>query len=689
MGICMARWALAITFVLCSLLASVTASGAGGGDGKSGKFGSSFSAPAAPANAAPAADAGDDGEFKPTTVSAVAQRSWANPGGDLVIAVILKHKEGWHSWPALPSEGQKDPLPKEIAEFAQRTEIGISGEKPAWVATVGATQYPELHEAEVSDVTGKARTVTVPTYGGEAVAFVPVLVSASAPPGEQSLEVRVFSQSCDKSVCVPAEEVVVKVAVTVIAPGAAAPAGNGDPALFAKFDPQRLVDLHAGKGVAAAVSAVAGSQPIQFNLFWINFSLDPRGAGFVLLLVVAFLGGILLNFTPCVLPVIPLKILSLSHAAGNPRRCLYLGTVMSIGVVFFWMVLGVLILTISGFTAISSLFSYPPVILGIGAFILFMSLGMFGVFTVNLPQGVYMLNPKHETTGGSFVFGILTAILATPCTAPLMGTAAAWAAQTGNPGKVLSVFGAIGAGMAVPYLILAANPKLLSKLPSAGPGSELLKQVMGGLMIGVALFFLGTGLLGWIAGAPWIAGVMWWSIAATASLTAVWMVVRGLAIARSNIKRTLVVVFGLLLTGVPVLVAVNLTRPDPIPWQAYEPAKVADHLQAGRVVVIDFTADWCLNCKALEQAVLHRPEVVKAMNQQGIVPVKADVTSKQAPGWAKLKELKQLGIPLLVVVRNDGSAAGEVVFMSNAYTPQQVIDAIEQARGTRTAARGP
>lgn len=614
----------------------------------------------------------------PVRVRAVAQRPWVTPDGEVLIAVVLDHAEHYHTWPAAPASGDKDPLPPEVAEFAIRTAVGLASQ-PDWVAGMGSTQYPVPVPAKVADPSGMSKAITVPCYQGIAVAYIPLVVKADAAPGPRTLSISVGYQACDESMCTAPEDLTLEVPLEVVTLERAAtmpPSGGADAELFKGFDIQRMADLRAGK-VAAPAAASGSTQAVRFDVFGFKFSIDPRGIGLVLLLLAAFVGGFILNFTPCVLPVIPLKIMGLANSAGNPARCFYLGSIMSAGVVAFWLILGVLILTISGFTAISSLFAYPLVILGIGVFILLMGLGMLGLFTVSLPQSVYLLNPKQETATGSFMFGILTAVLATPCTAPFMGTAAAWAAATKNPAMVLGVFGAIGLGMAVPYFILAANPKLVRRMPSAGPASDLVKQVMGGLMMAVAVFFLGNAMLGLWPTVKIIAAIMWWAIAVFAAGTAVWMLVRAIRITPAPLRRVAVALVALVLVAVPTVLAVNMTRPDPIPWKEYDAAALASELRSGNVAVLDFTAEWCLNCKALEHAVLHQEAVVKALNQSGVVPIKVDVTAKSAPGWAKLKEYQEVGIPLLVVVR---PGTGEVVFKSNAYTPQQVVEAIEQAK---------
>ena len=140
---------------------------------------------------------------------------------------------------------------------------------------------------------------------------------------------------------------------------------------------------------------------------------------------------------------------------------------MMAGIIFFWLVLGGLMAFVSGFTATNQLFQYPAFTITVGLIIGLMAIGMCGLFTIRLPGKLYMVNPKHDTVHGSFLFGIMTAVLSTPCTAPFMGAAAAWA-TTEPPGITMLVFAAIGLGMGAPYLILAAFPRLTDRMPKAG-----------------------------------------------------------------------------------------------------------------------------------------------------------------------------------------------------------------------------
>ncbi|MFN9999713.1 MAG: cytochrome c biogenesis protein CcdA, partial [bacterium] len=119
-----------------------------------------------------------------------------------------------------------------------------------------------------------------------------------------------------------------------------------------------------------------------------------------------------------------------------------------------------------------------------------MAAGMAGFFTIGLPQWVYSVETTNETVPGSVIFGVMTAVLSTPCTAPLMGAAAGWAVTTRSPFTIIAVFLTIGLGMGAPYLVLSAYPQLARKLPKRGPASEVLKQVMGLLLMAAAVYFI-------------------------------------------------------------------------------------------------------------------------------------------------------------------------------------------------------
>jgi len=394
-----------------------------------------------------------------------------------------------------------------------------------------------------------------------------------------------------------------------------------------------------------------------------------------LLLLTAALGGMLLNFTPCVLPLIPIKIISLSHLAKDRRQCFMLGLAMFLGVLVFWLALGAMIALVSDFSATNQLFQYPVFTILVGLIIGFMATGMFGFFSMRLPNFVYMINPEQNTLQGSFGLGILAAILSTPCTAPFMGAAAAWASTQAAP-TTLATFAAIGTGMALPYLVLSASPALVQKMPKTGPASVLIKQVMGLFMLAAAAYFIGVGLVSLSSAPPTPPSkIYWWPVMFFSMAAGGWLAYRTLQITSKIKLKTIFAGAGVLVMALSAWGAVQLTDQGPVAWVYYTPQRFEAATDNRKVVVMVFTAEWCLNCKALEQGVLKNPKIVKLLALEDIVPMKVDITGNNPAGKAKLREVGNLTIPLLIVFSPDGKQK----FKSDFYTVDQVYDAIKNA----------
>jgi thiol:disulfide interchange protein len=245
----------------------------------------------------------------------------------------------------------------------------------------------------------------------------------------------------------------------------------------------------------------------------------------------------------------------------------------------------------------------------------------------------------------------------------------------------LATFAAVGIGMALPYALLSAFPKLVDHVPRTGPASDLVKQMMGLLMLAAAAFFLGTGLSGALSSPPDPPGEShWWVVGAFIAAAGVWLAWRTWRITSAPARRALSVIAGAVMVTIGVYLGDALTRPSPVQWIYYTPERLSAARQQGKVIVLDFTAIWCLNCKALEEAVLHRSEVAAALNAATVAPVKVDITSYE-PAQRKLDEVGSKTIPLLIVY----DTAGQEIFRSDAYTPQQVLDALSRAAGAATA----
>lgn len=618
----------------------------------------------------------------PVSIALERSAGSVRPGDQLVLAVVFDHAENWHinlDEPVVPPEmGGFVPSPTTIRP------------EPVEGLSYGRIQWPAPYTAKV-DFLFTGTPIDYQVYAGRAVAFVPVRVADDATPGERTVTVRVGFQACDDSVCLQPEVVDRTVVVTV---DAAAEPGS-PPDLFAGFDPSVFADAGAwGEGALAPVDAGA---PKSKFLGLVDLPGPGTLGGVLGLALFAAVGGFVLNLTPCVLPVIPIKVMTISHHAGESRaRALTLGLWMAAGVVAFWLGIGIPVAFLATVTDPSIIFGIWWVTLGIGVLILVMGIGIMGLFQITLPQQIYAVNPKADSPHGSFMFGVMTAVLGLPCFGFVAGALLAGAA-TMPPSVVMVIFGSMGVGMAFPYLVLAAMPGLVKKLPKTGPASELVKQVMGLLMIAAACYFIGAGVLALLSGAGKLAGmgwwvklVHWWAIAVAMAAAGGWLLVRTFQISRKPLNRVAFALVAALFVTVGIGAAWN--RTDHLRhnfWVDFSPEGLARELDAGRVVVLDFTAEWCLNCKTLEATVLSREPVRGQLLSSGVVPMVADLTSTGSPGWDTLRELGQTGIPLLAVFSPEGGP-DRPVWMGNAYTPTQVVEAIRRAKGeVSQAAVGP
>lgn len=620
-------------------------------------------------------------------VSAKADRESVRPGGVVVIAVVMDHPDGFHTWPGANVE-----LPKSVDETAERTRIGLGKGGPRFIREAGL-QWPETYPGEVPDLATGGR-VTVPLYSGRAVAFVTVGVAEDAPVGPVSIPVALSYQACDDQVCYPGESPVLKVNVTVTADAPLEGSRAGDFAAYRPVEVQgwRMPDAGSAGGGDDAPAAESPS------LFGVGF-----GGGLIVLFLVAALGGAVLNLTPCVLPVIPIKVMTLVEHAKSPGRRLMLGFWMAVGVVAFWTAVGLpMAILNTAYDPSRVLFGTWWVTLGLGLVIAAMGLGIMGLFNFSLPQFAYGVNVRADSVTGSLLFGVMTGVLGLPCFGFVAGGLLAGAA-TLPPLTIMVVFVGLGVGMAAPYLVLSARPGLVERIPRTGPASDLVKQVMGLLLLAAAAYFVAAGIRVLLTDYPYMsASLVWWVVAFFVAITGAWTAARTLRIARSAAWSSLVTLASAGVVFAAVAFAWVSTRTDRLDWERtrgearaddsivpgawlpYNPRRLEKALASGRVVVVDFTADWCINCKFLKRTVLDSDSVRGRFERDGAILIEVDNTSRASPGWDYLRSLGRTAVPTLAVY----GPGVESPLIYNAYRAETVLDAMDRA-GRAPVAEGP
>ncbi|MBG79910.1 MAG: hypothetical protein CMJ39_04260 [Phycisphaerae bacterium] len=644
-------------------------------------------------------------------VQAMADSNRAAPGGDLVLAVIFRHDAGWHIH-------TNDPVvPPELGEPSDyiKTQLFFTPVDGPLQVHPQFIQWPEAHEIDV-EFTGDPIKYSV--FEGEAIAYVPVTIADDAALGSTTITVKPVFQVCDDKVCLaptpqPGEgstwdEYGIPVTIEIVSAESLKlnPPSAADPTIFSSYDDSIALDM-IKRNSETAKDNVATTEPPAFvdetaSFFglWIP-ELNGVFGGFILILL-GIIGGFILNLTPCVLPVIPIKIMTLSQHAATPGRAMSLGLWMALGVFAFWLAIGLPVMLFASVTDPSMIFGIRWVTFGIGAVIGMMGIGIMGLFTLSLPQSAYMVNPKADNAWGSFLFGIMTAILGLPCFGFIAGALFAGAAAL-PPIMTLMIFGSIGIGMGAPYLILAAFPKLVERIPRTGPASDLVKQIMGLMLLAAAAYFIGSGLIGLVAEKPWLSRLLhWWTIAAALTIAGGWLCLRTFQITKSPIHRIIWTLTAVIMAFIPIWYSIGATHKAHQTWLALEQARIESAgsfittvwnpydpitfeaaREEGKIVVVDFTAEWCINCKALKAAVLDQNPVKQRLAEDDqIVMFTADNTSRSAYGWELMQEIGQTGIPLLAIWSPDDPF--KEPWQSTAYTSDQVMAALDEAQQEST-----
>jgi thiol:disulfide interchange protein len=625
--------------------------------------------------------------------AAISQRIITAPGDQFAVAVVFDLDKSWHVWPNKPV------LPKgleDLKPIATTVQPPKDYRAPAGIAIhTDRAQWPAPHEVESAGFTGDP--IKVLSLEGRVVVYVPITIAKDAKQGEVEVSLELVYQACDDSQCRLRETAMTRVSFIV---GNAVQAGLHENE-FANFKPTVFAEI--AKGPRAVEEGTPGPAPTadakdatpETSLFGFKLPDPTSPVGIAVLFIVSIIGGAIMNLTPCVLPVIPIKIMTLTQHAGADHGALRLGMWMALGIVAFWTALGVPVAAIAGFDPSTFIFGRWWVTFAIGVVIVIMGLGIMGMFNITLPQSMYAVNPKADSPWGSFVFGIMTAILGLPCFGFVAGGLLA-AAATMPSIAVMSVFIGMGVGMAAPFLVLSAKPQLLSRMPRTGPASELVKQVMGLMLFAAAMFFVANGLYTLISSKPYIGATMvWWAPAFFLTLAGLWLTYRTFQITKKAGRRVLFAGVSVLLAGLSIAMAVSETNVEKEnykkllasesknedsfvtgAWNHYTPARFEAARVSGKVIVADFTASWCMICKTLKKKVLDPDPVNSEIMKDDVVVFHVDCGNEEMPGSEFLRSLGRTGIPTLAIFA-PGSEKPEIF---NAYTTQTVMDALKRAR---------
>lgn len=408
----------------------------------------------------------------------------------------------------------------------------------------------------------------------------------------------------------------------------------------------RRGDLPPGERLEGLLFSKGNPPPKVFHLV----AEKQRGKWWMFLLL-AFAGGFLLNLMPCVFPVLSLKILQFVQEGGGAKNgTRKQGMAYSLGVLLSFLAIGFLLQALrSGGRALGWGFQLQePWFIAALAFLFFLlALSLFGVFEIGTSFATWSAQKGQEKAlAGSFGTGILAVAVATPCTAPFMGPALAFALSA-TPFQTFATFAALGLGMASPYLLLSFFPQWLRKLPKPGFWMITFKEGMGFLLGATVLW------LCWLYGRlTSLEGSMALAFALGAAGFGVWL---SLALKRHFPKFSpspllsgtilFFLVFTPLAAKLPSADSNTEWVSPAAGWQPFQKEKLERLLAEKKPVFVDFTADWCLTCKFNEKTVLENPKIKAKLKETGVILLRADWTKRDAEIARELHRFGREGVP--------------------------------------------
>jgi thiol:disulfide interchange protein len=584
------------------------------------------------------------GEYKATGAHAVL-RGWVEPavvvpGGKAKFVVAAEPAAGWHVYALAP----RDPH-----------EVG----KPTLIAfnrgAFAAAAQPVPDRAPVEDATSAAAAGVLSIYDRSVRWTLTIDVPANTAPGNYPLAGLIGFQTCSRGSCDLPQAARFEGKLVV---GTTAAAGE-TPLLFR---PARYVEAAALANATAPAGATAEVAPSGSAAS--NLSLP-------MVILFSLMGGAILNLMPCVLPVIGLKVLSFIEHSGHSRgRVLALNLWYSAGMMLVFMVLA----SLAAFAGLAwgEHFQSAAFNIVLSAVVFAMAISFLGVWEIPIPgfvgSGKAANAAAQEGAFGALAKGVLTTVLATPCSGPYLGAVFFYALKQPPP-VIYLIFGSIGLGMASPYLLIGMFPRLIRFLPKPGLWMDTFKQLMGFLLLGTVVYLFTLLQADYVVPTFALLIGIWfgcWWIGRTPLTAELGRKLRAWAIGGAAAAAIGVFAFRILLPG-----------PSLLDWQPYSQPALEKLTREGKTVMVDFTANWCPTCKWNLKFAINTPGVRKAVRSNDVVPLVADWTTYSPEIKATLKSLGSNSIPVLAIFPAD--RPNDPIVLRDLLSEDDVLKALERA----------
>ncbi len=580
--------------------------------------------------------------------------SVAVPGSTVKLVLSAEPESGYHIYPLADHDSHQ------VGE-GKPTLIGLK-QAPSWSMT-----RPAPDRAAAACKLPEPMQSSAPCYESTVRWTMSFTIPREAKPGEYPIEGIIGSAVCAQS-CDPPQGARFEGRLIV----GSAPIATAAPLVFSLSSYKEATEL-AGKPSNRIGTAESEFKP---QIEGTEIANLPTAVLFSLL------GGLILNLMPCVLPVIGLKVLTFVEQGGQSRaRVFALNLWYSLGLMLVFMALATL--AVYAGLAWGEQFQSAKFNIAVAALVFVMALSLLGVWEIPIPgfigSGKAVEVAAREGAFGALAKGAFTTLLATPCSGPFLGAVFGYTLNK-PPELVYLIFGSIGLGMASPYLLIGAFPSLVRFLPKPGAWMDTFKQLMGFLLLGTVVYLF--TLLNHDYFVPTLALLfgLW---------VACWWIGRTPLTADFGRKLRAWVGGGAVATVVG-LFAFHYLVPQPavLPWQQYSTDRLQQLTGEGRTVMVDFTADWCPNCKVNLRFAIDTEGVLDVIKSNHVVPLVADWTDYSPEIRQQLAALGSKSIPVLAIFPAD--RPNQPIVLRDLLTESQVVDALRRAgKSHENVASGP
>ncbi len=440
-------------------------------------------------------------------------------------------------------------------------------------------------------------------------------------------------------------------------------------------------------GVPLTFTLADGERVVEQTLATVAGAAEaPKLGALATILALALVAGLILNLMPCVLPVLSLKLMGVIGMGGAARgRVVTRFVATAGGIVVSFLVLAA---AAAGLKAAGQAVSWgiqfqePLFLVALVVVLTLFASNLWSLFEIPLPawaRGLGGAGEARDSVAGHFLSGAFATVLATPCTAPFLGTALGFALARGT-GEIFAVFAALGLGMAAPFLVVAAFPGMAMRLPRPGPWMANVRRVLGFLLAATAVWLL--TVLAAQSGAPAALAVAALMAAAVAVLWFARGAERRWRVTFASLGALFILAFvapGQISGAAPPAPA---TAADAV-WRPFDRDAIPAFVAAGKTVFVDVTAEWCVTCRFNKTAVLDRGEVARRLANDGVVAMRADWTRPDPAIAAYLEDFGRFGIPFNVVY---GPALPRGLALPELLSEAAVLTAFDRAGSTLAAA---